>query len=1133
MTHIANVFIGESLQLQAEDLIKCVYSHYDFPEDINHFCRFYQLYDCDGQLSITNLKASEKLDFDEVDIDKQTTNIEDDDQAMGFWIKEHTEMIRVGTVTGNAELKLFVYVNLALEKDCDLALMLVDVLNKIKNKNFKVNFIGYDYDLLRDVFSQEGTIIELEKKCKENKQKFIDLEKPGMQGIKGRFFVIQNSAMDGASYNFDYTTLNTIVAEFIMMSLENYDRLFPVNVQPGKITGMGLSMISLDKVYFVRYLMRRAYLKVLKEEGIEQNSVSREVIDSVMQNILRKDVNIFNNFYDNHIMPLVEAKKSKEQIVSIINPQIDDYFKKLEERLTAFLDNKNDIRKEDGNPMTIQEKQAALAMLLGIDDKLLSGTSFEDDILTIDDTITQAALQLVDGNNQLVTKISEEENSRYLPGPINNPLDDGMKAVYPLPRIKQLKRSILETTENIRKWEKQLESMEILEETGQQSMRRLTKDGFVYDDVRYRLLGQDIEQPLAEVYEPVNVEIKKGIDLRNAFTPVKDQGEAGSCTIFAITAIYEYLLNKIKAGDPDLSERFVFYNTCVKNQRPNGGASFKDVIDSIANYGICNEEDCPYSTFVEDLQSEPTEVAYKNALNHKIIEAKMVKVEHAHITAALSQGYPVAVAMKVFDSFGNGYKGYELTPQKDEVDNGNFEYHSMVICGYSEEDNIYIVRNSWGTKFGDNGYCYLPFAYVDDPNFNSFCCIVTKTQDGEVKGLPKSLTKVDLVKEDIGIQNVLLKIKIDESKRKVERLTAEYRYQQTRYQQLLLNLETTEVRKKITEGVEGKLAEQIRDAKNRESHLKNNFAAEMNETRRQYNQWIKYAIIFTIPLCLITGVVFYYQWDELATLVLGICSTVAIIVVGYLIYNKKHVIDRRRKELNEQIAALATTVAGLEREKTVVRLKHHLAAIIIDKIADLKARLTKRYNTVVSYVGNLMTWYEEERQNMDKMDAQTHIPIIGLIENKTLDIYFEQNGDDILKDIRFSDFIGEYDMSDNNIIEYRNRLRGKIIERLLDVVHNFNIMKFLDSPTAFKYVDANSMKVDNVMPRMNSLSLPFMQCNEMQGGLQPSVALFYNANESENTASLTKYFNNPPTFITMKAEHKLVAISTIELDDLN
>jgi C1A family cysteine protease len=38
--------------------------------------------------------------------------------------------------------------------------------------------------------------------------------------------------------------------------------------------------------------------------------------------------------------------------------------------------------------------------------------------------------------------------------------------------------------------------------------------------------------------------------------------------------------------------------------------------------------------------------------------------------------------------------------------------HAMCCVGYDMEKQMFIVRNSWGTEWGDNGYCYFPFEYL-------------------------------------------------------------------------------------------------------------------------------------------------------------------------------------------------------------------------------------------------------------------------------------------------------------------------------------------------------------------------------------------------------------------------------------
>ena len=39
--------------------------------------------------------------------------------------------------------------------------------------------------------------------------------------------------------------------------------------------------------------------------------------------------------------------------------------------------------------------------------------------------------------------------------------------------------------------------------------------------------------------------------------------------------------------------------------------------------------------------------------------------------------------------------------------------HCMLIIGYDMETKIFTVRNSWSTKWGDNGNCYIPFKYME------------------------------------------------------------------------------------------------------------------------------------------------------------------------------------------------------------------------------------------------------------------------------------------------------------------------------------------------------------------------------------------------------------------------------------
>ncbi|MDY6899246.1 MAG: C1 family peptidase, partial [Cyanobacteriota bacterium] len=46
-------------------------------------------------------------------------------------------------------------------------------------------------------------------------------------------------------------------------------------------------------------------------------------------------------------------------------------------------------------------------------------------------------------------------------------------------------------------------------------------------------------------------------------------------------------------------------------------------------------------------------------------------------------------------------------------------WHAMLCVGYSDKDRMFIVRNSWGSEWGDNGYCYIPYDYIIHQDYNA------------------------------------------------------------------------------------------------------------------------------------------------------------------------------------------------------------------------------------------------------------------------------------------------------------------------------------------------------------------------------------------------------------------------------
>jgi C1A family cysteine protease len=86
------------------------------------------------------------------------------------------------------------------------------------------------------------------------------------------------------------------------------------------------------------------------------------------------------------------------------------------------------------------------------------------------------------------------------------------------------------------------------------------------------------------------------------------------------------------------------------------------------------------------------------------------------LTAVGVNQLPVVFGFAVYESFESekvSKKGIVPMPMPGEQMLGG---HAVAIVGYDMAKRVFIVRNSWGSKWGDRGYFYMPFDYVLDPD---------------------------------------------------------------------------------------------------------------------------------------------------------------------------------------------------------------------------------------------------------------------------------------------------------------------------------------------------------------------------------------------------------------------------------
>lgn len=211
------------------------------------------------------------------------------------------------------------------------------------------------------------------------------------------------------------------------------------------------------------------------------------------------------------------------------------------------------------------------------------------------------------------------------------------------------------------------------------------------------------------------------VDLRSFMSPVEQQGETNSCAANATAGAYEYLVKRHMGEDAyDVSRLFIYYNARAiddPNNIQDEGSVLQSVIESLKEHGACSEETWAFDE--EAVNEEPSEEAYEEAKQFLIEETELVPTDLNAWKTALAEGHPIIFGVKLFGSFDK-HKKPGLVPNPSPVEAGRESHggHAMLCVGYSDPDQVFIVRNSWGPDWGDKGYCYVPYRYLMNQEYN-------------------------------------------------------------------------------------------------------------------------------------------------------------------------------------------------------------------------------------------------------------------------------------------------------------------------------------------------------------------------------------------------------------------------------
>lgn len=215
------------------------------------------------------------------------------------------------------------------------------------------------------------------------------------------------------------------------------------------------------------------------------------------------------------------------------------------------------------------------------------------------------------------------------------------------------------------------------------------------------------------------------VDPREDMPAPYDQGQLGSCTGNAIAGAKEYddILNGEHSGTP--SRLFIYYEERVREGTvsTDSGAYGRDGFASLRKTGAPPEDLWPYD--IDRFTEKPPEEAFKAAKDHRIKwyihpglghDVSLIQRQDA-FKRVLSNRQTIAFGFTVYSSFESEWDepGRMPMPQEGESILGG---HEVLLIGYLKGDDGYaLVRNSWGTNWGLDGYFFMPWKFLVNPRY--------------------------------------------------------------------------------------------------------------------------------------------------------------------------------------------------------------------------------------------------------------------------------------------------------------------------------------------------------------------------------------------------------------------------------
>lgn len=245
--------------------------------------------------------------------------------------------------------------------------------------------------------------------------------------------------------------------------------------------------------------------------------------------------------------------------------------------------------------------------------------------------------------------------------------------------------------------------------------------------------------PLALFAQKNDAGLPRRLDLRSQFTRIKNQGSRQTCSYFVSTALVEAEIKRRYKKEYNLSEQFLtdHVNRMCRMGMLSvldafncevGDVSSPDYIgQAISQYGLVQEAIAPYrnSSGREPRDTSRFDSSLRVRLQFKSFDwgadsmTKFLAKEHKPLAINLAI-YPIGKYSTNWNPSGlvryneHQIDTYLNTLSQAERDRMDFDYHYAIVCGYDLDKKVFMIRNSMGTQWGQNGYGTIAMEDLDE-----------------------------------------------------------------------------------------------------------------------------------------------------------------------------------------------------------------------------------------------------------------------------------------------------------------------------------------------------------------------------------------------------------------------------------